>query len=133
MKSLRDAVLGAWELVSFIARDAATGADRHPLGTAPRGLILYTADGHMSAQLAESDMSEYIAYGGRFSVNEETATLHHDVTISMMPELLAQPQFRNASVDGDFLTLSATRSDDAGVTTHSSLVWRRASPKPQRE
>jgi hypothetical protein len=133
MKSLRDAVVGAWELVSFIARDVATGADRHPLGTAPRGLILYTADGHMSAQLAESDMSEYIAYGGRFSVNEETATLHHDVTISMMPELLAQPQFRNASVDGDFLTLSATRSDDAGVTTHSSLVWRRASPKPQRE
>jgi len=134
MKStLRDAVLGAWELVSFIARDVATGADRHPLGTAPRGLILYTADSHMSAQLAESDMSEYIAYGGRFSVDEETSTLHHDVTISMMPELLAQPQFRNAAVDGDFLTLSATSADDAGVTTHSSLVWRRASPKPRKE
>jgi len=131
--TLRDAVLGAWELVSFVARDVATGEDRHPLGAAPRGLILYTADGHMSAQLAESDMSEYIAYGGRYSVDEETSTLHHDVTISMMPELLAQPQFRNASVDGDFLTLSATRSDDAGVTTHSSLVWRRPAPLPQSE
>jgi hypothetical protein len=125
--TLREAILGAWELVSFVARDVATGEDRHPLGAAPRGLILYTADGHMSAQLAESDMSGYVAYGGRFSVNEETSTLHHDVTISMMPELLAQPQFRNAAVDGYFLTLSATRSDDAGVTTHSSLVWRRAS------
>ena len=129
--TLRDAVLGAWELVSFVARDVATGEDRHPLGAAPRGLILYTADGHMSAQLAESDMSEYIAYGGRYSVDEETSTLHHDVTISMMPELLAQPQFRNASVDGDFLTLSATRSDDAGVTTHSSLVWRRPSQRDE--
>ena len=128
--TLQDAVLGAWELVSFVARDVATGEDRHPLGAAPRGLILYTADGHMSAQLAESDMGEYIAYGGRYSVNEETATLHHDVTISMMPELLTQPQFRNASIDGDRLTLSATRSDDAGVTTHSSLVWRRASSTP---
>jgi hypothetical protein len=125
--TLREAILGAWELVSFVARDVATGEDRHPLGAAPRGLILYTADGHMSAQLAESDMSGYVAYGGRFSVNEETSTLQHDVTISMMPELLAQPQFRNAAVDGYFLTLSATRSDDAGVTTHSSLVWRRAS------
>jgi Lipocalin-like domain len=125
--TLREAILGAWELVSFVVRDVATGEDRHPLGAAPRGLILYTADGHMSAQLAESDMSGYVAYGGRFSVNEETSTLHHDVTISMMPELLAQPQFRNAAVDGYFLTLSATRSDDAGVTTHSSLVWRRAS------
>jgi Lipocalin-like domain len=123
--TLRDTVLGAWELVSFVARDARTGEDRHPLGTAPRGLILYTADGHMSAQLAESDMSEYIAYGGRFSVNEETSTLHHDVTISMMPELLVQAQFRQASADGDLLTLSATRTDDTGVKTHSRLLWRR--------
>jgi hypothetical protein len=131
--TLRDAILGAWELVSFVARDAATGDDRHPLGTAPRGLILYTADGHMSAQLAESDMGDYIAYGGRYSVDEETSTLHHDVTISMMPELLAQPQFRNAAVDGDLLTLSATSADDAGVTTHSRLLWRRPSPTPQTE
>jgi hypothetical protein len=128
--TLRDAVLGAWELVSFVASDETTGEDRHPLGTAPRGLILYTADGHMSAQLAESDMSGYVAYGGRFSVDEATSTLHHDVTLSMMPELLAQPQFRHASVDGDLLTLSASRTDDTGATTHSRLVWRRASPTP---
>jgi hypothetical protein len=125
--TLWDAVLGAWELVSFTARDETTGEDRQPLGTAPRGLILYTADGHMSAQLAKSDMSGYAAYGGRFSVDEETSTLHHDVTVSMMPELLAQPQFRHADVDGELLTLSATRTDGAGVTTHSTLVWRRAS------
>jgi hypothetical protein len=125
MELMRDAVLGAWELVSFVAHDGTTGESRHPLGTAPRGLILYTADGHMSAQLAESDMSDYIAYGGRFSVDEETSTLHHEVTISMMPELLAEPQFRHASIDGDVLTLSATRTDDDGATTHSSLLWRR--------
>jgi hypothetical protein len=124
--TLRDSVLGAWELMSFIAIDSATGDERHPLGTAPRGLVLYTPDGHMSAQLAESDLTGYIAYGGRFSVDEETSTLHHDVTMSMMPELLTRPQFRQAAVDGDLLTLSATMTDDAGVTTHSSLVWRRA-------
>jgi Lipocalin-like domain len=129
--TLREAVVGAWELVSFVARDAATGEDRHPLGTSPRGLILYTADGHMSAQLADPDMQGYIAYGGRFSVDEATSTLHHDVTISMMPELLAQQQFRHAAIDGDVLTLSATRTDDAGVTTDSRLQWRRASPPRQ--
>jgi hypothetical protein len=128
--ALRDAVLGAWELVSFVACDMATGVDRRPLGAAPRGLILYTSDGHMSAQLADSDMGGYVAYGGRFSVDEETSTLHHDVTVSMMPELLVQKQFRHASVDGDLLTLSATRTDDTGVTTHSSLQWRRASATP---
>jgi hypothetical protein len=69
--TLRDAVLGAWELVSFAARNETTGEDRQPLGTTPGGLILYTADGHMSARLAESDMSGYVAYGGRFSVDEQ--------------------------------------------------------------
>jgi hypothetical protein len=97
---------------------------------APVGLILYTVDGHMSAQLAEPDVGGYISYGGRFSVDEDTSTLHHDVTMSMMPELLAKTQFRHARVDGDLLTLSATRTDDNGVTTHSSLLWRRASPTP---
>lgn len=125
--TLRDAVLGAWQLVSFVARNTATGEERHPLGNVPRGLILYTADGHMSAQLADSDMGGYISYGGRFSVDEETSILQHAVTVSMVPELLTQPQFRHAEVDGDTLTLSATRTDDAGVTTHSRLRWQRPS------
>ncbi len=126
--TLRDAVLGGWELVSFVARDAGADEDRHPLGGAPRGLILYTADGHMSAQLADSDMGGFISYGGRFSVDEEASTLHHDVTVSMMPELLTQTLFRHAGIDGEILTLSATSTDDAGVTTHSRLQWKRSAP-----
>ena len=123
---VRDAVLGAWELVSFVSHDVATGEDSHPLGTEPRGQILYTADGYMSAQLARSDLSEYVAYGGPFLVDEETSTLHHAMTMASMPELLAQPQFRHATVAGDLLTLSATATDEAGTTTHNTLVWRRA-------
>ena len=61
---LRSAVLGARELVSFIAMDAATGTKGHPLGSSPLGLLVYTAGGHMSAQLADSN----IAYGGRGNV-----------------------------------------------------------------
>lgn len=124
--TLRDAVLGGWELVSFVARDGATGEERHPLGPSPVGLILYTPDGHMSAQLADANMEGYISYGGRFSVDEATSTLRHDVALSMMPELLAQAQFRDAVIDGDILTLSATRTDREGVTTHSRLQWKRA-------
>jgi hypothetical protein len=124
--TLRNAAVGVWDLVSFVARDTATGEGRCPLGAAPRGLIRYTDGGHMSAQLAESGMAGYVAYGGRFSVDETTSTVHHDVTMSMMPEVFTRPQFRQAGVEGDHLTLSATTTDDAGVTTHSTLVWRRA-------
>lgn len=125
--TLRDRIIGAWELTSFTLTDADTGHVEHPLGTAPNGMILYTADGHMSAQLADADMGGYMAYGGRFDVDEETSTLHHDVTIAMVPELLAQPQFRQASIAGDRLTLSATTTSSTGATTHATVVWERAS------
>ncbi|MEO6794606.1 MAG: lipocalin-like domain-containing protein [Mycobacterium sp.] len=129
MTTLRDAILGGWELSSFDSRDADTGAVSHPLGVAPRGLILYTGDGYMSAQLTtgtDADLPDgtYIAYGGRFHVNEDTATVRHDVTVSALPELLAGPQLRQAGVDGDQLTLSATTTND-GVTSHNTLIWLR--------
>ncbi len=123
MGTLRDAILGGWELSSFDSRDADTGAVAHPLGASPRGLILYTADGYMSAQLTD-DSQTYIAYGGRFRVDEDSATVHHEVSVSMLPELLAAPQLRQARVDGDRLTLSATTTND-GVTSHNTLVWVR--------
>lgn len=125
-QTMRERILGAWQLASFTIRNADTAHVSHPLGTTPHGMILYTDDGHMSAQLADADMGGYIAYGGRFDVDEDTSIVHHDVTIAMMPELLAQPQFRQAHIDGDLLTLSATTTADAGATTHASVVWRRA-------
>ena len=123
--TLREAVIGAWELMSFVTNDVATGQDRHPLGTTPRGLILYTADGHMSAQLTPGPGGEFISYGGRFRVDESSATVRHLVVISTMPELLTQPQIRHAQVDGELLTLSASQTSAEGTTTHSTLVWRR--------
>jgi Lipocalin-like domain len=125
MTELRQALLGGWLLESFVSRDADTGAVRYPFGEHPAGLILYTADGYMSAQLTPGPGAEYIAYGGRFHVDEPSATVRHDVLVSNMPELLTQAQFRHAQVDSDRLTLSASQTSADGATTHSTLVWRR--------
>jgi hypothetical protein len=124
--NLRDSLLGAWNLESFVARDVTTGEERRPLGDDPRGMITYTANGHMSAQLARADMSEYVAYGGRYVVDETASTVRHDVTMSTMPDLLDTPQLRCATVDGDRLALSVTTTDDHGVSTASTLLWSRA-------
>lgn len=127
MSPLRDALLGGWELSSMESHDVDTGAVSHPMGSAPRGLILYTGDGYMSAQLVSGDdgpRRQYIAYGGRFRVDEDTATVHHLVSVSMLPELLTAPQLRQASVDRDRLTLSATTTSE-GVASHNTLVWVR--------
>jgi hypothetical protein len=124
--SLREVVLGAWQLVSFTTRDVDSGHTDHPLGTDPRGLIAYTPDGHMSVQLARADMSDYIAYGGAFEVDEAQSTVRHDVAMSTMPELLVAPLFRHATCDGEQLVLAVTTTDDDGHATDSTLVWRRA-------
>jgi NAD(P)-dependent dehydrogenase (short-subunit alcohol dehydrogenase family) len=38
-------------LVSYVERPVAGGEDRYPLGVEPEGMIMYTPDGYMSAQL----------------------------------------------------------------------------------
>lgn len=124
--TLRQALPGGWVLESFVSRDQHTGDVRYPFGEHPSGLILYTDDGHMSAQLTPGAAGEFVSYGGRFEVDEASATVTHHVMIATMPELLAQPQIRQARVEGDRLTLSATVTS-GGSATRSTLVWRRDS------
>lgn len=120
--NLRQALLGGWLLESFVSRPN-TGSVRHPFGEHPAGLVLYTADGHMSAQLTPGQ-GEFVSYGGRFEVDEAAAIITHHVMIATTPELLREPQIRYARVEDDRLTLSA-RLTSAEGTTHSILVWRR--------
>jgi Lipocalin-like domain len=131
MSLLRNAILGSWELVTFVARDTGSGAVRHPLGDRPRGLILYTEDGYMSAQLApqpdaDTEITDYIAYSGPFHVDEQASIVRHDMQMATMPELLLRPQLRQVSLAPGVLTLSATSTAADGTATHSTLTWRRA-------
>ncbi|BDB43747.1 MULTISPECIES: lipocalin-like domain-containing protein [Mycobacterium] len=125
MSGLAEALLGGWLLESFVSRHDGTDEVRHPFGDNPSGLILYTADGHMSAQLTPGGDGEFVSYGGRFDVDEAAATVCHHVVISTLPELLRQPQIRHAKIDGDRLTLSVTQTSAKGRVVHSTLVWRR--------
>ena len=143
---LRDAVLGAWELVSYTIADSPSGETTYPLGPNPVGLIMYTEDGYMSAQLMRQDRSAveppepsggtpaaespfargYLAYSGPFHVDEATGTLHHQVTVSLFPKWLGSTQLRCSRLEGDILTLSGTNTLANGVTSTHTLLWRRA-------
>jgi len=67
---IRDRLVGGWRLTGY--KVTADGKTEHPLGEEPRGAILYTPDGYMSAQLAgpgpypDEDLPDayYIAYSG---------------------------------------------------------------------
>jgi hypothetical protein len=144
---LRDAVLGAWELLSYTIDDSEAGDTTYPLGPHPVGLIMYTEDGYMSAQLMRPDRSTvapppgasgrslgpesaaatgYLAYSGPFHVDETTGTLHHKVTVSVFPSWVGSTQLRDSHLEGDTLTLSGTNMSPNGATSTHTLLWKRA-------
>ncbi|BBZ05670.1 hypothetical protein MCHIJ_51070 [Mycolicibacterium chitae] len=143
--SLRQRLIGSWQLVSYSTRTA----DNHigyPLGTDARGLILYTADGHMSAQIMARDRpayrsarvhggtveerdsaaAGYLAYSGSFRVDEAESVVWHEVAVSLYPNWVGDVQKRYAQLDQDVLTLSSDPLVFRTTTLWPTLVWRRA-------
>jgi hypothetical protein len=147
---LHDDVLGTWELVSYTEGDNHGGPITYPLGPDALGLIMYTSDGYMSAQImrpdrpafdrpetgggtpeqAEAAAVGYLAYSGPFTVDENTGVLHHQPRVSLLPNWLNGTQLRHATLDGDHLTLSATTTAPDGSETISTLLWKRAPKHP---
>jgi hypothetical protein len=142
----RDDILGAWLLASYTA-DAA-GEVSQPLGPDPQGIIMYTADGYMSAQLMRRDRpaydraitgggtteqmaaaaSGYLCYSGPYRLDEAAEVLHHHVQVSLLPNWIGGIQVRNAKLAAGTLTLSAVVTSRKGASSSHVLVWRRPTP-----
>ena len=117
--SLRNQLIGAWKLVSYVEEPIDGSAPNYPFGEDAEGIIMYTPDGFMSAQLSRRDRasfasddwyegaleefaaaaSGYFAYTGPFHVDEESLT--HTMFISLFPNWIGQTQPRVARIDGD--------------------------------
>jgi hypothetical protein len=146
-EGLRDRLIGAWKLVTYREIPVDGSEPFEPLGPAPHGIIMYTPDGYMSAQLATPDRphfasgdwfdgstedyvaeaSSYIAYTGPFHVDEDAQTLTHSMFVSLFPNWTGQTQPRRVELDGDTLHLgTASPIRSRGKTVDSVLMWRRA-------
>lgn len=148
--SLRESLIGAWKLVSYVEHPADGSTPFYPMSEHPQGIIMYTPDGYMSAQLMHPDRKNFasgdwfvgtdaeykeeastdIAYTGPFHVDEENGTLTHTMFISLFPNWTGQTQPRVVKIEGDLLHLStATPIRSAGKTVNSYLTWKRATVK----
>jgi 3-oxoacyl-(acyl-carrier-protein) synthase/surfactin synthase thioesterase subunit/acyl carrier protein len=123
-----------------------------PLGSDPRGYIIYAEDGHVAAHIwharrpvadvcdcakAEQFLT-YIAYCGRFS--HDGGAIDHKIIVSVSPELEERSLRRYRSVQGNELTLSTSavvmkegRQHD--YASYQKLLWEscEATPLPQLE
>lgn len=110
---VRARLIGAWRLVSWSER-APTGEIFYPLGEDATGQIVYSADGHVAAQLmrrgvprfAHDDWRKatpdecaaawigYFGYFGTFSIDEHKQAVIHYVEGSWFPNLNGTEQVR---------------------------------------
>ena len=140
----REQFVGAWRLVSFESRLPA-GSVRHPFGEAPVGLAIFSADGHVAAQLMRPDRSRFasgeqttgtpdeirqafsacVAYFGKCDIDEETGTLVTHVEGSLFPNWIGGDQVRTYEFRDGRLVLSPPPRTTGGQTVTSELVWER--------
>ncbi len=149
--SLREQLIGAWKLVSYVEIPVDGSEPTYPMSKEPMGIIMYTPDGFMSAQLMhpqrnhfasgdwfdgtdaeyKQEASTYIAYTGPFNVDEEKQTLTHSMFISLFPNWTGQTQPRVVKIEGDLLHLStAFPRVSKGKTVNSFLKWKKAVANP---
>jgi hypothetical protein len=146
----KEQLIGAWTLESYAAEDVESGEVSYPMGRNPEGLILYTTDGYMSAQLgsAQRDRFEnddvfegsandyskagrsYIAYSGPFHFDEKKGRLEHEMFVSFYPNWKGQRQVRLVEIDDDRLHLAPDHPMAVnGRLKTVSLIWKRAAPQ----
>ena len=143
---LRTNLIGAWTLQSYESSSIDGSNVTYPLGVDAQGVIMYTPDGYMSAQLMRSDRlhfsgddmhpdrldelaaaaSGYLSYSGPYSVVGDGLIAHH-VAISLLPNWVGGTQYRAARLDGSVLELSPAEPIlIGGQRRNGRLVWRRA-------
>ena len=122
----RQKLVGAWRLVSI------EGPDGRPVTSdVPVGMLIYTADGHMSVQLMypgsqKSLSNEYVQNGyeasfGPYDVNAAKHTLTHHVQGSNTGDRLVGkdlPRIYQLSAPGQ-LVIKSARPDE-----HWSVTWQ---------
>ncbi len=147
---------GTWQLVRWDITYDDGRAPTLPFGDAATGLIMYTADGWMSACIARgtrgclsSDsvrsapegerlaaFESYFQYAGPYEVrmHEGRRQVVHHVTHSLNPNFVGTQQVRNVTLTpGGGLTLSASdRVPGSTLERHHRLVWVRATQRARQ-
>jgi len=126
--------IGTWDLVDWRIVDP-SGDVTFPWGEDPRGQLVYTREGRMSAHLmgsfAESDGGsgglQDLSYWGSFSVDPDAEIVTHHVDGSSVPSWVGSEQARSFEFLGeDRLLLSAALgSSGGGAASPHRLTWVR--------
>jgi hypothetical protein len=140
----REQFVGAWQLVSTeeTLKDGSSRPypDVGPHGT---GYLIYTADGHMCAELTAADrakwkvlptpaqkiaaMDTFSAYCGRFEVDEANHVMWHYPDLALNPNFVGTKQRRPYRFEAHRLIFSDKQApeDDDKTVDRWTIVWEK--------
>jgi hypothetical protein len=139
-------IVGTWKLVtSELKYNYSDGEVLYPLGPNAVGLLIYTSNNHISAQLMRPDRSSfesgvlnngtteeikeafqgYMSYYGTYELNEEQGIVIHHVKGSYFPNWVGQNLIRRFLFCVNRLTLTTLPKQIAGRQMSAQLIWER--------
>lgn len=145
-----EAIVGPWRLIEWVVTDA-LGRQTYPMGRSAEGLLIYTANGQMSVQLMNPDLSvdedntsvlfadalsSFFAYYGTYAIDQGASTITHEIAGSLAPSWIGSRQVREYEIiDQNRLRLTARLQDDdvaasSGAGGTNVLVWERIGGSP---
>jgi len=139
--SIAQRLVGSWQLVTMGSRDS----QGRSLADYDRGLLHYFSSGRMSVQVCDSRrpsfggkdwfgateaelrsaFNGFVAYFGRYEVDEQAGIVIHHVEGSLFPNWIGKEQRRFYKLEDRRLTLSITPSTVADPEAVATLVWER--------
>ena len=139
VEAVIDRLTGTWEFDAWYETDS-DGSLAYRADKETAGKLIYTADGHVSAQLAQKDVARlsedddrraseaesatawkaYFGYFGTWSVDVARQVVIHHIEGAWFPNLIGTDQLRRYRFEGERLLLDAdTAWGRVGV------VWKR--------
>ncbi len=141
----KEMLLGTWKLVSSVGVYS-DGRVTHNYGEKPEGLLVYDSLGNFSGQIQgqgrplfesgnllkgepeeiKAAFEGYVAYYGKYEVDEEAASLTHHVEGSWFPNWVGDTQTRFYSFEEGKLILTTLPFVGKKTSVIHTLVWERA-------
>jgi Lipocalin-like domain len=143
-KSAKEQIVGAWTLAS-VTSEMDDGQKGEPFGPSPKGIIIFSSDGHFSLfqsraeipkivandrakatpEEAQTIVASSIAYYGSYSIDENTKVMVVNLAASTYPNVAAIPNQKRTIT---LLTSDELKFDNPRTPNGMTLrtAWKRA-------